>query len=81
MCEWDRTDFLKNIPGASWMGKSWNNKKNRGRHLDLASHYLNNYSHRLEIALHGVGHEFWQEGQMERSEFHYNDGNMRPESF
>jgi hypothetical protein len=80
MCEWDRTDFLKNIPGATWMGKAWNNQKNRGPHLNLASHYLNDCSHRLEIVLHGVGHEFWHEGQMERSEFHDHNGNMRPEN-
>jgi hypothetical protein len=79
MCEWDRTDFLKNIPGATWMGKAWNNQKNRGPHLDLAADFLNAHDHLLEIAMHGVGHEFWQNGRMERSEFHDTDGNMRPE--
>jgi hypothetical protein len=80
MCEWDRSDFLKNIPGATWMGKAWNNQKNRGRHLDDASDFLNAHDHLLEIALHGVGHEFWHDGQMERSEFHDNEGRMRPEN-
>ena len=77
MCEWDRTDFLKNIPGATWMGKAWNNQKNAGPHLDRVSQYLNAHGHLFEIALHGVGHEFWKGGQMERSEFHDNNGNMR----
>jgi hypothetical protein len=77
MCEWDRTDFLKNIPGATWMGKAWNNQKNTGPHLDRVSQYLNAHDHLFEIALHGVGHEFWKGGQMERSEFHDNNGNMR----
>ncbi len=80
MCEWDRTDFLKDIPGATWMGRAWNNQKNRRRNLDRAADYLNAHGHLLEIALHGVGHEFWQNGQMERSEFHDRDGNMRPEN-
>lgn len=79
MCEWDRTDVLKHIPGATWMGKAWNNQKNRGPQLDSASDFLNDHDHLLEIALHGVGHEFWQDGQMERSEFHDREGNMRSE--
>lgn len=80
MCEWDRTDFLKDIPGATWMGRSWNNQKNRCPSLDRAADYLNAHDHLLEIALHSVGHEFWHNGQMERSEFHDRDGNMRPEN-
>lgn len=80
MCEWDRTDFLKDIPGATWMGRAWNNQKNRWRSLDRAADYLNAHDHLLEIALHGVGHEFWHNGQMERSEFHDRDGNMRSEN-
>ncbi|MDY0222665.1 MAG: hypothetical protein RBR67_16160 [Desulfobacterium sp.] len=80
MCEWDRTDFLKNIPGATWMGSAWNNQKNRRYDLDRAADYLNAHDHLLEIALHGVGHEFWNNGQMERSEFHDKNCNMRPEN-
>ena len=77
MCEWDRTDFLKNVSGATWMGKAWNNQINRGQQLDETSDFLNNHKHLLEIALHGVGHEFWNDGHMERSEFHDKNGNMR----
>jgi hypothetical protein len=80
MCEWDRTNFLKDIPGATWMGKEWNNEKNRGRQLDQTSDYLNTHHHLLEIALHGVGHEFWKDGKMERSEFHDTRGKMRREN-
>ncbi|MBE0585853.1 MAG: hypothetical protein IH612_19090, partial [Desulfofustis sp.] len=32
----------------------------------------------LEIALHGLCHEFWQDGIMQRSEFHDSNGRMRP---
>ena len=77
LCEWDRTDFLKTIPTATWMGASWTNKKNQGLWLDHASDFINSHTHLLEPALHGVGHEFWHNGRMQRSEFHDSRGRMR----
>ena len=70
LCEWDRTDFLRDVPGATWMGASWNNQINRGPWLEEAADCLRNNRGLLEIALHGVGHEFWQDGRLQRSEFH-----------
>lgn len=79
MGEWDRTDFLKGVPGATWMGAYWNNQINRGPWLDEAANFLRDNSGLLEIALHGVCHEFWQQGKMQRSEFHDRNGIMRSE--
>jgi hypothetical protein len=75
--EWDRTDFLRDIPGATWMGANWDNSANRGRQLDQAAAFLRDNSSFLEIALHGLCHEFWRNGRMERSEFHDSDCRMR----
>ena len=33
--------------------------------------------HHLEFALHGVGHEYWADGKMQRTEFHNQAGEMR----
>lgn len=77
MCEWDLNDFLKKVPGATWMEASWNNRVNRGPWLEEAADYIRKNQGRLEIALHGVGHEFWQEGTMRRAEFHDRDCRMR----
>lgn len=75
--EWDRSDHLKTVPGATWMGKLWNNSANRGPLLDQTASFLNEHQEHLEIALHGLCHEFWRNGLMQRSEFHTEDGNMR----
>ena len=76
-CEWDLVDYLQNVPGATWMGESWNNQINRGPWLEEAADCLRNNQGRLEIAVHGVGHEFWQGREMNRAEFHDSDCRMR----
>ncbi len=78
--EWDRTNFLRHIPGATWMGGSWDNRINQGPWLDEAAAYLLDEQSHLEIALHAICHEFWQGGVMERSEFHDGENVMRPKA-
>jgi hypothetical protein len=77
--EWDRTNFLKDVPGATWMGVSWNNRLNQGSWLDETADYLRKQDAFLEIALHGICHEYWQDSKMQRSEFHDGEKRMRPE--
>jgi hypothetical protein len=76
--EWDRTNLLKDIPGATWMGRHWHNRGNQGPWLDETAEYLRAHQDALELGLHGLCHEFWREGKMERSEFHDSHGIMRP---
>lgn len=76
--EWDRTDFLGRVPGATWMGEAWTNQANRGDALEEAAAFLRANSESLEIALHGLCHEFWRDGRMERTEFHDGHCRMRP---
>jgi len=77
-CEWDRTNLLKKIPSATWMGADWDNRHNVGPWLDQAAQTLNDNRGLLEIGLHGVGHEFWDQGRRSRTEFHNTQGEMRP---
>ena len=76
--EWDRTNLLKDIAGATWMGRAWDNRRNQGPWLDQAAGYLRSCQRNLELAVHGLCHEFWHNGNMQRAEFHDNDGYMRP---
>ncbi len=76
--EWDTTNLLREVTGATWMGRNWNNRRNQGPWLAEAADYLRDHRHHLEIALHGLCHEFWQDGIMQRSEFHDGNGRMRP---
>lgn len=76
--EWDRTNLLREIAGATWMGRNWNNHLNQGPWLEEAARYIRDNEQHLELAVHGLCHEFWQEGNLQRSEFHDTDGRMRP---
>ena len=75
--EWDRHNLLRDIVGATWMGMSWDNRINCGSWLNEAAKFLRENEEWLEIACHGLCHEFWREGRMERSEFHDPNGHMR----
>jgi hypothetical protein len=77
LCEWDRDNLLREIEGATWMGNHWNNQENLGPWLDEAAEYLRSQKGSLELGVHALCHEFWQEGKMERSEFHDRHGHMR----
>ena len=75
--EWDRNNVLKDIPGASWLGKKWDNRRNQGPWLDEAAAYLRANRDNVELGMHGLCHEFWNGSVMERSEFHDQHGIMR----
>lgn len=75
--EWDRNNVLRDIPGATWLGSDWDNQINQGPWLDETAEYLEDRSDSLELGLHALCHEFWHEGEMERSEFHDRNGVMR----
>jgi hypothetical protein len=76
--EWDTTNLLSEVTGATWMARDWDNRRNQGPWLAEAADYLRDHREDLEIALHGLCHEFWQDGSMQRSEFHDSNGRMRP---
>ncbi len=76
--EWDPDNLLQDVVGATWMGKSWDNRRNRGPWLDESGQFLRDNNDWLEIACHGLCHEFWRDGRMERSEFHDQNCRMRP---
>ncbi|MDX9895052.1 MAG: hypothetical protein RBS34_06395 [Desulfofustis sp.] len=76
--EWDRTNLLAGVRGATWMGDRWENSTNQGPWLDTAAAYLQSHEDHLELAVHGLCHEYWQNGRLCRSEFHDQSGMMRP---
>ena len=78
--EWDRDNILAEVPGATWQGQGWDNQGNVGPHLDQAAACLRDNGRWLELACHGLCHEFWQQGAMSRSEFHDEEGRLRDEA-
>jgi hypothetical protein len=77
LCEWDKTNLLRKLPSATWRGREWDNAGIRSEDKELAAEIIRNERAAIEIALHGIGHEFWVGGRMERAEFHNNDCEMR----
>jgi hypothetical protein len=78
LCEWDRTRLLREVPSATWMGEQWQSPFTDPAAMEKAAQIIRNGRDHLEVAVHGVGHEFWDRGQMFRSEFHNTQGEMRP---
>ena len=77
LCEWDERNLLRQLPSATWMGDRWQVPFVNGAHKEEAVDILKEASSYIEPALHGVGHEFWIDGRMDRSEFHTSSGRMR----
>ncbi|MBI9087864.1 MAG: hypothetical protein JEZ12_01450 [Desulfobacterium sp.] len=77
LCEWDRQGILKHLPSATWMGRQWSVDWVNQEHLERAGGIIKQAAHHLEIALHGIGHEFWTGSTMHRAEFHDQWARMR----
>lgn len=78
LCEWDRTNLLRRVPSSTWMGEHWENRSWVGPRLDEAAEILNEGRDHLEVTLHGIGHEYWENGRRSRAEWHDKRGHMRP---
>lgn len=62
--EWDTAGVLRNVPNSSWMGKAWNGSPYfDAREAEKIRDYLNACEY-VEIGLHGLLHEFWQDGAL-----------------
>lgn len=83
LCEWDKTNILRALPSATWMGDNWDNSRWVGPWQDEAAEIIRQGRDHFELTLHGIGHEYWQvspQGNWEftRAEWHDSAGNMRP---
>jgi len=78
VCEWDRDNVLRHAPSCTWMGREWDNRRWVGPWLDRAADVIRRNQAHIEVTLHGVGHEYWIDGRMERAEWHDRQGRMRP---
>ena len=78
LCEWDRENVLRQAPSCTWMGGEWDNRRWVGPWLEEAADVIRRNHAHIEVTLHGVGHEYWIDGRMERAEWHDPEGRMRP---
>lgn len=78
LCEWDKDNILRNVPTSTWMGDRWDNTHWVGEWLEEAADIIVNNTDHMELTIHGVGHEYWDEFGMSRCEWYGSDGKMRP---
>ena len=78
MCEWDKGNILKDLPNATWMGKHWDNSKWIGPWMEEAADIIKNNRKFFELTIHGIGHEYWENGSFTRAEWADKNGKMRP---
>lgn len=77
LCEWDRTGLLADLPSSTWLGAQWKGCKDGIGFQDKVVSILNENPGYVNIAMHGIGHEYWVDGEASRSEFHDENGVMR----
>ena len=68
LCEWDRENVCAQVPTATQAGAAWDNSHRIG---DWASESRDVFVQRaanIELAMHGVGHEHWEDGERTRAE-------------
>jgi len=80
LCEWDDGGLLRDLPSATWMGENWINPFPDSEIKEKTAEIIRQGNRYLEVAIHGLGHEFWDKGRMQRSEFHDQQGRMRSET-
>lgn len=78
LCEWDRTNILRDVPTITWMCEKWDNSRWVGPWLDEAADIIRNNQNHYELTMHGVGHEYWHDENMTRAEWADSSGTMRP---
>ncbi len=77
LCELDRENGCAQYPSTTRDGRNWDNSRNRSDQQIKIMETIKQNSAWLEFGLHGVGHEYWQDGVRRRAEW-YNLEEKRP---
>ena len=70
LAEMDRENILKKYPSTTWMGADWDNSKNIAQKQIEIMNFVREQAAYMEFGLHGVGHEYWVDGEMKRAEWY-----------
>ena len=69
LCEWDKENVCAQFPTTTQHGRAWDNSSRVGPWADEAAEIFVERAEHIELALHGVGHEHWEDGQRFRAEW------------
>jgi hypothetical protein len=70
LCEWDKTNVCATQPTCTQAGAAWDNRPRAGAWTDEAADIFRTRAAHLELAMHGVGHEHWDNGVRIRAEWY-----------
>ena len=70
LCEWDRENVCARQPTCTQAGAAWDNSARAGAWSDEAARCFAERAAHIELALHGVGHEHWDDGRITRAEYY-----------
>ena len=77
LCELDRENAVAKLPSATRAGSKWDNTANVSPEQLRIMDTVKSQAAFLEFGLHGVGHEYWENGRRRRAEW-YNLQDKRP---
>ncbi len=75
LSEMDRKNILRKYPTATWQGEKWDNSKNICDEQVTIMEFVKENAAYMEFGLHGVGHEFWEDGKLNRAEWYDMEAN------
>lgn len=70
MSEMDRENILGAYPESTHQGENWDNTANIDSSQIEIMNYVKENAAYLEFGLHGVGHEYWVNGEKKRAEWY-----------
>ena len=69
LCEWDKNGICAEFPTTTQQGRSWDNASRIGEWAEQSAQVFVDRSANIEFAVHGVGHEHWEDGARTRAEW------------
>lgn len=78
MSEFDRSNICAEFPSTTEYGKNWDNSSLVSDDDFKIMDYVKDNAAFLEFGLHGVRHEYWENGKIRTGEFANNNYNKKP---
>ena len=62
--EWDTRGILRELPSSTWLGEKWSARSAVAEKCAAAAEILRGSGDCLELALHGICHQYWGNGRV-----------------
>lgn len=75
LSEMDRENILSKFPTTTHQGVEWDNSENICDEQIKIMNYVRDNAAHLEFGFHGLGHEYWLDGELKRAEWYNKQDN------